>query len=74
MRPGRSSPRLLPLPATDREPPGREKGPDEWRHVLQGAAAAGPVFVVFTLLDDEPGPHRAEFLATIGGARHEEGR
>lgn len=60
--------------ATDRELAGREKGPHEWRHVLQGAAAVGPVFVVFTLLDDEPGPHREAFLAAIGGARHEEGR
>lgn len=56
--------------ATDRELVGREPGPDEYRHVLQGAAAVGPVIVTFTLLDDGPGPWRAELLELVRTARH----
>jgi hypothetical protein len=56
--------------ATDRELAGREPGPDEWRHVLQGAAAVGPVVLAFALLDDAPGPHRGELLELVRGARH----
>ena len=56
--------------ATDRELVGREPGPDEYRHVLQGAAAVGPVIVTFTLLDDGPGPWRAELLDVVRTARH----
>jgi hypothetical protein len=56
--------------ATDRELVGREPGPDDFRHVLQGAAAVGPVIVAFTLLDDAPGPWRAEVLDVVRTARH----
>jgi hypothetical protein len=38
--------------------------------VLQGAAAVGPVIVAFTLLDDEPGPWRADALEVVRTARH----
>jgi hypothetical protein len=55
--------------ATDRELSGRAPGPDEWRCVLQGAAAVGPVLLAFTLLDDGPGPQREEVLAVVRGAR-----
>jgi hypothetical protein len=56
--------------ATDRALVGKEKGPGEWRHVLQGAAAVGPLVVAFTLLDDAPGPQRDRFLQVVRGARH----
>lgn len=56
--------------ATDRELAGRDAGPDEFRHVLQGAAAVGPVILGFTLLDDGPGPWRAEVLDVVRTARH----
>jgi hypothetical protein len=56
--------------ATDRDLVGREPGPDEYRHVLQGAAAVGPVILAFTLLDDGPGPWRAEVLELVRTARH----
>lgn len=56
--------------ATDRELAGREPGPEEWRHILQGAAAVGPVILAFTLLDDRPGPQRSDLLAVVGTARH----
>jgi hypothetical protein len=56
--------------ATDRDLAGRETGPDEFRHMLQGAAAVGPLLVAFTLLDDGPGPQRAELLGMLRGARH----
>jgi hypothetical protein len=59
--------------ATDRALLGREPGPDEWRHVLQGAAAVGPVILAFTLLDNGPGPHRAHLLDVVRSARHEGG-
>lgn len=60
--------------ATDRELEGREPGPGEYRHVLQGAAAVGPLVVAFALLDQGPGPHRAQVLEMIRGARHVAGR
>ena len=56
--------------ATDRDLEGREPEPGEWRHVLQGAAAIGPVILAFTLLDDGPGPQRAQVLDLVRGARH----
>ncbi len=56
--------------ATDRDLEGREPGPGEWRHVLQGAAAVGPVILAFTLLDNGPGPQRDEVLDLVCGARH----
>lgn len=56
--------------ATDRSLVGREKGDDEYRHVLQGAAAVGPVIVAFTLLDDGPGRWRGDLLEVIRTARH----
>jgi hypothetical protein len=59
--------------ATDRDLAGREPGPDEWRCILQGAAAVGPVLLAFTLLDDGPGPQRAELLGVVRGARFVEG-
>lgn len=56
--------------ATDRELVGRAPGPDEYRHVLQGAAAVGPVILAFTLLDDGPGPWRDLLLELVRTARH----
>jgi len=56
--------------ATDAALAGREGGPEEFRHVLQGAAAVGPVILAFTVLDDGPGPWRDQALALVRGARH----
>ncbi len=56
--------------ATDSTLVGRETGPGEYRHVLQGAAAVGPVILAFTVLDDEPGPWRDQALELVRGARH----
>lgn len=56
--------------ATDRELEGKEPSAGEWRHLLQGAAAVGPLVVAFTLLDNAPGPQRDELLAVVRGARH----
>jgi hypothetical protein len=56
--------------ATDRDLVDREPAPDEYRHVLQGAAAVGPVIVAFTLLDDGPGAWRSQTLDVIRTARH----
>jgi len=56
--------------ATDRELAGREPGPEEWRHVMQGAVAVGSLVVAFSLLDNAPGPQRAEVLEMLRGARH----
>jgi hypothetical protein len=56
--------------ATDAELVGREAGPDDYRHVLQGAAAVGPVIVAFSVLDDGPGPWRAQALDLVRRARH----
>lgn len=56
--------------ATDRELVGKEPGPGDWRHLLQGAAAVGPLLVAFTLLDNGPGPQREQLLAVVRGARH----
>jgi hypothetical protein len=55
--------------ATDRDLAGRAPGPDEWRCILQGAAAVGPVLLAFTLLDDGPGPQRAQVLEVVRSAR-----
>jgi hypothetical protein len=56
--------------ATDRELVGKVPGPGEWRHLLQGAAAVGPLVVAFTLLDNGPGPQRDQLLALVRGARY----
>jgi hypothetical protein len=56
--------------ATDAKLAGREAGPDEFRHVMQGAAAIGPVILAFTVLDDAPGPWRAQALELVRRARH----
>ncbi len=56
--------------ATDRELVGKEPGPEEWRHVMQGAAAVGTLVVAFTLLDNAPGPQREVLLEVVRGARH----
>jgi hypothetical protein len=56
--------------ATDRELLGREPGPDEWRNILQGAAAVGPLLLAFTLLDNGPGPQRRQLLEVVRTARH----
>jgi hypothetical protein len=55
--------------ATDRNLAERAPGPSEWRCILQGAAAVGPVLLAFTLLDDGPGPQREEVLDVVRGAR-----
>ena len=56
--------------ATDRDLAGRAPGPGEWRHLIQGAAAVGPLVVAFTLLDNAPGPQREQLLGLVRGARH----
>jgi hypothetical protein len=56
--------------ATDRSLVDREPGPEEWRHVMQGAAAVGPFVVAFTLLDNAEGPQRETLLEVVRGARH----
>jgi hypothetical protein len=56
--------------ATDRELAGKEPAAGEYRHLLQGAAAVGPLVVAFTLLDNGPGPQRAALLALVRGARY----
>jgi hypothetical protein len=56
--------------ATDRALVEREPGPEEWRHVIQGAAAVGPLVVAFTLLDNADGPQRATLLDLVRAARH----
>ena len=48
----------------------RTPAPDEYRCLLQGAVVAGPVVVVFSLLDDGEGPHRAQVLGLVRGASH----
>ncbi len=56
--------------ATDRELVSKAPGPGEWKHLVQGAAAVGPLLVAFTLLDNAPGPQRDELLGVVRGARH----
>lgn len=56
--------------ATDRELVARAPGAGEWRHLVQGVAAVGPLVVAFTLLDDGPGPQREQLLDVVRGARH----
>jgi hypothetical protein len=56
--------------ATDARLVERETGPGEFRHVLQGAAAIGPVILAFAILDDGPGPWREKALDLVRGARH----
>ncbi|HET8538766.1 MAG TPA: hypothetical protein VFL83_02720 [Anaeromyxobacter sp.] len=56
--------------ATDRELVARQPEEGEWRHLLQGAAAVGPLIVAFTLLDNASGPQRGQLIALVRGARH----
>lgn len=56
--------------ATDRNLLDRAPRGDEFRHLLQGAAAVGPVILAFTLLDDDAGPWRDEVLEVVRTARH----
>jgi len=56
--------------ATDKELQGRPQAKGEWRHIMQGAAAVGPLIVAFTLLDNAPGPQREAVLELVRGARH----
>jgi len=56
--------------ATDRTLQGKEPGPEEWRHVIQGAAAVGPLVLAFTLLDNAEGPQRGALLELVRGARY----
>ena len=65
-----SGPRGAYFSATDADLVDRESGPNEFRHVLQGAAAVGPVILAFSVLDDEPGPWRDQTLELVRGARH----
>lgn len=58
--------------ATDRALVGKDTGPEEWRHVMQGAAEVGTVVLAFTLLDNADGPHREALLDVVRGARHVE--
>jgi hypothetical protein len=58
--------------ATDRTLVGRDPGPEEWRHVIQGAAEVGPIVLAFTLLDNAAGPHRQMLLDVVREARHVE--
>jgi len=48
----------------------RPPGPDEYRCLMQGAVVAGQVVLVFSLLDDGDGPHRAQVLGLVRGATH----
>ena len=49
---------------------GKQPGPEEWRHVIQGAAAVGPLVLAFTLLDNGEGPQRETLLEVVRAARH----
>ncbi|HYG70624.1 MAG TPA: hypothetical protein VD838_23320 [Anaeromyxobacteraceae bacterium] len=57
--------------ATDKSLADREPGKDEWRALLQGAAAVGRLVLIFEMLDNGPGPHRAAVLDLVRRARHE---
>ncbi|MGC4000198.1 MAG: hypothetical protein QM767_23275 [Anaeromyxobacter sp.] len=54
---------------TDRTMEGRTAKPEEFRHLLQGAASVGDLIVVFTLLDNAEGPQREQVLELVRGAR-----
>ncbi len=56
--------------ATDRSLVDKEPAVGEWRHLLQGVAAVGPIVFAFTLLDNGPGPQRDQFLAAVRSASH----
>jgi hypothetical protein len=60
--------------ATDKALANRKPGKDEWRALVQGAAAVGRLVLIFEMLDNGPGPHRAQVLDLIRGARHEPSR
>jgi hypothetical protein len=55
--------------ATDRSMEGKQPKPGEYRHLMQGAAAIGPILLAFTLLDNGPGPQRSQLLALVRTAR-----
>jgi hypothetical protein len=57
--------------ATDKALANRKPGKDEWRALVQGAAAVGRVVLIFEMLDNGPGAHRAQVLDVIRHARHE---
>ncbi|BDG03927.1 hypothetical protein [Anaeromyxobacter oryzae] len=54
---------------TDRALEGKATKAGEYRHLLQGAAAVGPLLLAFTLLDNGAGPHRAQLLDVVRTAR-----
>jgi hypothetical protein len=53
---------------TDRSLEGRTPGRDEYRYLLQGAAAVGPILLTFTVLDNHDGPHRNQVLDLVRNA------
>lgn len=59
--------------ATDRALVGKDPGPEEWRHVIQGAVEVGSIVLAFTLLDNAEGPHRQMLLDVVREARHVDG-
>jgi hypothetical protein len=60
--------------ATDKALANRKPGKDEWRAVVQGAAAVGRLVLIFEMLDNGPGPHREQVLELIRRARHDPSR
>jgi hypothetical protein len=54
---------------TDRTMEGKTPKEGEYRHLIQGAAAVGPLLVAFTLLDNGAGPHRRQILEVVRTAR-----
>ena len=59
--------------ATDRALEGKDPGPEEWSHVIQGAAEVGELVLAFTLLDNADGPQRRTLLEVVRAARHVNG-
>lgn len=53
---------------TDRALEGRTPGKDEYRYLMQGAAAVGPILLTFTVLDNHDGPHRSQVLDLVRNA------
>jgi hypothetical protein len=49
----------------------KERTPDEYLVLVQGAVGVGPMVVVFTLLDDDAGPGRQAALDLVRRLRHE---
>jgi hypothetical protein len=58
--------------STDREllESGRAPEPDEYRCLVQGAVVAGPLVLIFSVLDDGDGPLRSAALRLVAGASH----